>query len=229
MERPFASMITSGFVRTTGAVALGGALLLGSGSLVLGCGGSGGGSTTSGPLECGAHPGSGSPDTMPSGQNFSGVWHSPQYGEMHFVQTGQQIVGEYTRDERSGRVQGTAQGNVMRFEWSERRELVAGRPTTTRGRGYFRFFIGADGDAYLVGEWGPDDREDGGGPWCAARDRRRRPHLSTDSGSGSSGSTGTTGGGDDMGGDSFDDPDSSGSSSGSRSRDSGLGDDLDGL
>lgn len=55
--------------------------------------------------------------------------------------------------------------------------MVAGRPITTRGRGYFRFSIGGDGDAYLVGEWGHDDNESGGGPWRAARDRRRRPTI----------------------------------------------------
>ncbi len=89
---------------------------------------------------------------MPDGQTFTGVWHSPQYGEMQVVQTGSHVVGEYTRDERRGRIQGTAQGDLFRFEWQEERELIRGRPTTTRGHGYFQFQIGGDGDSYIVGE-----------------------------------------------------------------------------
>ena len=163
---------------------------------------------------------------MPDGQTFTGVWHSPQYGEMQVVQTGSHIVGEYVRDERRGRIQGTAQGDLFRFEWQEERELIRGRPTTTRGHGYFQFQIGGDGDSYLVGEWGHDDNETGGGPWRAARDRRRRPHLSTDA---------STTGGDSTTGDGLVDLGPAGTgSTGSGSTSSGqtgdpVGDDLDGL
>ncbi len=114
-----------------------------------------------------------SPGTMPDGGSYTGVWHSPQYGEMHLVQTGAQVVGCYTKDERRGRIQGTVQGDLMRFEWSERRELVVGRPITTRGHGYFQYAVGDDSDHYAQGEWGHDDNETGGGPWRAVRDRRR--------------------------------------------------------
>lgn len=170
-----------------------------------------------------------SPGPMPAGQTFTGVWHSPQYGEMHMVQTGSQVVGEYTQDERHGRIQGTAQGDLMRFEWSDERELVMGRPTTTRGHGYFQFQVGGDGDSYIVGEWGHDQNETGGGPWRAARDRRRQPHLggatSGGSGSSSSESGGSDDGLEDLG------PSGGGSSSSTSSGSSGdgLGSDLDGL
>jgi hypothetical protein len=147
-----------------------------------------------------------SPGPMPDGETFTGVWHSPQYGEMQMVQTGNAVVGEYVHDERRGRIQGTVTGDLMRFEWSESREMVAGRPNTTRGRGYFRFEVGDDNDRYIVGEWGHDANETGGGPWRAVRDRRRRPSLS-------GGSEGTSGGAaDDEGGSSGDDfPDEGGS------------------
>ena len=164
---------------------------------------------------------------MPQGGTFSGVWHSPQYGEMQMVQTGQNVVGEYVKDERRGRIQGTVRGNVMRFEWSENRELVAGRPIVTRGRGYFRYAIGEDGDHYVRGEWGHDDYMAGGGPWNAVRDRRRQPSLS--------GRSESSSGGDDVedfdsagGGDSFDSADDSdGGSGASGGDDDAL--DLDGL
>ncbi len=136
-------------------------------SLALGaCGGGGGGRANV------------TPGVMPQGETFTGVFHSPQYGEMQFVQTGNQVVGEYVKDERRGQIQGTVTGDILRFEWSERRELVQGRPNTTRGRGYFRFVVGEDTDFYLVGEWGHDNNETGGGPWRAVRDRRRRPSVS---------------------------------------------------
>ncbi|MFK7990730.1 MAG: hypothetical protein AB8I08_32215 [Sandaracinaceae bacterium] len=133
---------------------------------------------------CGGASG-GVPDgPMPQGGSFTGVWHSPQYGEMQMVQTGQQVVGEYTKDERRGRIQGTVRGGVMRFEWSEERELVAGRPITTRGRGYFVYEIGGDGDHYVRGEWGTDNNTSGGGPWNAVRDRRREPRMNEGGSSG---------------------------------------------
>lgn len=149
-----------------------------------------------------------SPGQMPEGGTFTGIWHSPQYGEMHLVQTGTQVVGCYTKDERRGRIQGTVQGDLMRFEWSERRELVSGRPLTTRGRGYFRYRLGDDGDHYATGEWGHDDNEVGGGEWNAVRDRRRtrRPNADT-CGAASSGSEEPRGDsfeGGESGGDSFD-------------------------
>jgi len=164
---------------------------------------------------------------MPSGGSFTGVWHSPQYGRMEMVQTGQQVVGHYTKDERTGRIQGTARGNVMRFEWSERRELVAGRPITTRGRGYFRYAIGDDSDHYIRGEWGVDDAMTGGGEWNGVRDRRARPTVDTGGGDTSGGSES---------GNNFEDFDTAddgggggGSSSGSGSGSSDSALDLDGL
>jgi len=175
---------------------------------VMGCGGGSGVNVAEGP--------------MPDGGSFTGVWHSPQYGEMHMVQTGQQVVGNYTKDERTGRIQGTVRGNVMRFEWSEQREMVSGVPQTTRGRGYFRYAVGDDGDHYIQGEWGHDDNMAGGGPWNAVRDRRAQPEVNPRSdeetagsenfeefdtagdGAGGGGSGGGASGGGDSGGDDLD-------------------------
>jgi hypothetical protein len=164
---------------TSTITALGAAL-----ALAAGCGG-GGVSIPQGP--------------MPANGSYTGVWHSPQYGEMHLVQTGSSVVGEYTKDERRGRIQGTVQGNVLRFEWSEQRELVAGRPIVTRGRGYFHYAIGDDGDHYIRGQWGVDQNMTGGGEWNAVRDRRRQPR--------NVGSGGTTTSGDEENVTEFDRPD----------------------
>ena len=121
------------------------------------------------------------PGNMPAGGNFTGVWFSPQYGEMNIVQTGTTVLGEYAKDERHGRIEGTVRGDVMHFQWTEFRELIRGRPITTRGRGYFHYVIDGD-DHQIQGEWGQDQNEVGGGPWTGVKAKRRHPHLSTDTG-----------------------------------------------
>jgi hypothetical protein len=169
---------------------------------------------------CGASGGRAnvSPGVMPEGGSFGGVWNSPQYGRMDMVQNGATIVGEYTKNERSGRIEGTAQGDLMRFTWSERRELVAGVPRLNRGRGYFRLVKDAEGFK-LIGEWGHDDDETGGGPWNAIH-TRWRPRLSTDSGNSSGGESGDSGGEGDGDGGGVEETGEAGESGG----DDGLGD-----
>jgi hypothetical protein len=182
------------------------------GIVAAGCGGGTRGSVSSGP--------------MPEGGSFTGIWNSPQYGEMHLVQTGSAVVGCYVQNERRGRIQGTASGNVLRFEWSERREMVVGRPTMTRGRGYFQYALDSNGDHVFTGQWGADDNETGGGQWNAWRDRRRTRRPSPDC----TESTDSGGSGEQQG-DSFEGGGSSGSGSGSGTTggDSGGGDELEGL
>jgi hypothetical protein len=110
--------------------------------------------------------------SMPEGGTFTGVWHSPQYGEMHMRQSGSSVIGRYTKDERNGRIQGNVEGDVMRFEWTEKRELIAGRSVTTKGHGYFRIIHDeAEKTWKLIGEWGNDAAERGGGPWNAVKSK----------------------------------------------------------
>lgn len=136
------------------------ALLLG---LTLGCGGSQ--APKAGPL--------------PQGGTFYGVCQSPQYGSMHLCQSGKQVVGDYVKNERAGRIQGDIEGDLLLFQWEDRRELVVGKPQIRRGRGYFHIEIGEDGDQYIKGEWGMDDDVSGGGPWNAVKLRRGQPDRCT--------------------------------------------------
>jgi len=135
-------------------------LLLG---VILGCGGSQ--KPKAGPL--------------PEGATFYGVWQSPQYGNMHMCQSGKQVIGDYVKHERAGRIQGDLDGDLLIFQWEDRRELVSGKPQVRRGRGYFRIEIGEDGDQYVKGEWGMDDDLSGGGPWNAVKLRRGQPDRCT--------------------------------------------------
>ena len=136
------------------------ALLLG---VIFGCGGSQ--KPKAGPL--------------PEGATFYGVWQSPQYGNMHMCQSGKQVIGDYIKNERAGRIQGDVDGDLLIFQWEDRRELVSGKPQIRRGRGYFRIQIGEDGDQYVQGEWGMDDDLSGGGPWNAVKLRRGQPDRCT--------------------------------------------------
>jgi hypothetical protein len=162
-------------------------------------------------LGCGGGSADVSVGTMPQGGAFTGVYHSPQYGEMNIIQTGDSVVGEYKKDERSGRINGSVEGDIMRFEWVENKAMISNRPTETRGRGYFRYMIDpSNGDHVLKGEWGIGDNETGGGPWNAWKSKHSQPKLSTDSGESSGGETLPD---EEMGSDDYGSDDSGGDSS----------------
>src|SRR5688572_25084220 len=78
---------------------------------------------------------------MPEGGEFTGVYFSPQYGEMNMIQNGSAVIGEYKQDERFGKIQGEASGDLLKFEWTEKKALVSNRAQETRGRGYFRYKV----------------------------------------------------------------------------------------
>lgn len=124
---------------------------------------------------CGASNASIKPGAMPDDGSFSGVYFSPQYGEMRLTQNGSAVIGEYTKDERSGKIQGEANGDLLRFEWRETKAMVANRPQETRGHGYFRYMVDAsNGDHILKGRWGLLDDDAEGGEWNAYKSRTRK-------------------------------------------------------
>jgi hypothetical protein len=129
---------------------------------------------------------------MPEGGDFTGVYHSPQYGEMNLVQTGNSVVGEYRKDERAGRINGSVEGNLLKFDWIERRALVLNKPVESKGKGYFHYLIDpANNEHVLKGEWGNGDQRTGGGPWNAWKSLRAKPQLSGGSEGTESGGTGS--------------------------------------
>lgn len=115
---------------------------------------------------------------MPEGGNFTGVYFSPQYGEMHMVQDGAHVRGRYTKDERKGKIVGELDGNVLSFEWSERKAMIANRPQETRGRGYFQYVVDpGNGEHKIMGRWGLEDDDHQGGAWNAYKSKTREPQL----------------------------------------------------
>lgn len=170
-------------------------------TLAIGCGGSSLPEVTAGP--------------MPDNGNFTGVYFSPQYGEMHLVQNGNAVIGKFSKDERSGKLQGEADGNLMRFEWTEYKAMVSNRPQETRGHGYFKYMVDAsNGDHVLKGRWGLDEDNQGGGEWNAFKSRTRQPDLES------------LGGGDTSGGEGETESDSSSSGDDSESSGEDEGDDI---
>jgi hypothetical protein len=123
--------------------------------------------------------------SMPTGGNFTGVYFSPQYGEMNLVQNGSAVIGEYKQEMRSGKIQGEATGDLMRFEWVEKKAMVSNRAQEARGHGYFRYEVDkANGDHVLKGEWGLGDAATGGGPWNGYKAKGKEPHLSNETSGG---------------------------------------------
>jgi hypothetical protein len=136
---------------------------------------------------------------MPENGTFTGVYFSPQYGEMHMVQNGNAVVGKYKQDEREGQIQGEVNGDLMRFEWTVYKAMVSNRPQITRGHGYFRYMVDAsNGDHLLKGRWGLNDDDTNGGEWSGYKAKTRQPdleHFANDIPT-NGGDTGKSGGGD---------------------------------
>jgi hypothetical protein len=125
--------------------------------------------------------------TMPAEGTFTGVYYSPQYGEMNMIQNGNSVIGEYKQEMREGKIQGEATGDLLKFEWVEKKAMVSNRAQETRGHGYFRYVIDkGNGDHVLQGEWGLGDSMTGGGPWNGVKSKRKEPHLSHETSGGDS-------------------------------------------
>ncbi|MCG8557849.1 MAG: hypothetical protein MJD61_21585 [Proteobacteria bacterium] len=115
---------------------------------------------------------------MPEGGSFEGVWFSPQYGRMDMIQNGDTVLGEYSKDERTGTLQGDVEGDMLRFSWEEKRALISNRPTSTKGHGYFRYRVDPNTEEHkILGRWGLGDNDNNGGPWNGVKSKRLTPEL----------------------------------------------------
>lgn len=112
---------------------------------------------------------------MPAGKDFTGVWFSPQFEHMNLRQSGDRVAGVYTYRE-GGRIEGTVEGNMLRFTWIEpgKKETAT---RTMKGSGYLQLVVepGEYEEVNIVGEWGYNDDLTGGGPWSAEYVRELLP------------------------------------------------------
>jgi len=76
--------------------------------------------------------------------------YDSKFGQVRLEQSGRRIVGTYDYD--GGRLEGTIDGNVIRFAWTER---------SGAGRGVWV----VASTSQLIGTWGTGDDDIGGGGW----------------------------------------------------------------
>jgi hypothetical protein len=128
------------------------------------------------------------PKPMPEGGDFDGVFQSPAYGRMEFTVEGDKAVGLYEGERHYGRIEGTINGNVMRFTWTQWNMDLQGKQRSKTGKGYFIYRIDEEKGTTkirlvhrLKGEWGYAEAEVGN-PWKAIKLSNRakkvlKPHV----------------------------------------------------
>ncbi len=85
--------------------------------------------------------------TTPRALDVSGTYDS-NWGRIELRQSGHDVIGAY--DFHHGRLHGTLDGNLLRYQWKE---------DTGSGRGVF--VVASNGQ--LIGTWGTSDDVSGGG------------------------------------------------------------------
>ncbi len=174
-------MRLSGFLSTF--VALLAALLLP--ALALGCG----------PDKQPAKVAKVKPKPMPDGAEWTGVYYSALFGELHMVQEGNLVNGKWVRPVKGrwGKLQGNADSNVLKFDWDEYVDGLIGPNSKKSGKGYFVYSRpeGDNVDDVIEGQVGRGDDELGV-EWKAVKQRNVDPKLDSIGGVGAS----EVGGGD---------------------------------
>jgi hypothetical protein len=135
------------------------------------------------------------PRPMPEGGNFDGVFQSPAYGRMEFTVQGANVIGLYEGERHYGKIEGTINGDVLNFTWTQWKQDLQGKERTSTGHGYFRYIIDEEKTTAsskmvhkLNGEWGYD-ADNAGNPWKAVKlsDRTKKqlkPHNTGEGGEG---------------------------------------------
>lgn len=115
---------------------------------------------------------------MPGNGNWRGVYYSQTYGYLHLVTQGTTVSGKWrtTAGEKWGAMHGTADGDLLRFEWEETRIGMFGPNAKSHGKGYFKYVVpdGDDPDHEIHGQWGLNENE-AGYTWEAIKQRRMEP------------------------------------------------------
>jgi len=118
--------------------------------------------------------------SMPDGQEWQGVYYSQHYGELHLQSDGDSANGAWKTPMGSfGEMHGKIEGNLLRYEWKERRIGAVGADATKEGKGYFVFLVPKEGEAPEIhGEWGLG-QSDAGNSWEAVKQKNKQPDLKT--------------------------------------------------
>ena len=140
--------------------------------VALGCGGA----QKTARVEIAARP-------MPESGSWDGVFQSPAYGRMEFTVQGANVVCLYEGERHYGKIEGTIDGDVLNFTWTQWKQDLQGKERTSTGHGYFRYVIEEEKTTSstkrvhrLNGEWGYD-ADNAGNPWKAIRLERAKKQL----------------------------------------------------
>ena len=115
------------------------------------------------------------PGAMPAGGNWDGVFQSPAYGRMEFTVAGDHVTGLYEGERHFGKIEGTINGDVLNFKWTQWNQDLQGKQRSKNGNGYFRYIIEQEQGnrsshevQKIVGEWGYGE-DNGGNVWNAVK------------------------------------------------------------
>ena len=117
------------------------------------------------------------PGPMPAGGEWNGVYFSTVFGYLHLVSDNKSANGAWrtAAGDAWGEMSGQCEGDLLKYEWTERKIGAIGADATKKGHGYFRYTIPKEGEAAkIVGEWGLGE-SDAGNPWEAVKQIRMEP------------------------------------------------------
>jgi hypothetical protein len=161
-------MIATRLFRFGWVAALGASLLVSlAGFGVAGCGGSNGE-----PKMANVQPGS-----MPAGGEWTGVYYSPTYGMLHILAEGDNINGAWrtSAGDAWGELYGKADGDLLKYSWTEHKSGLIGEGATRSGNGYFKYTAPKENEPHeIVGEWGLGE-SDAGNTWSGIKQNNVEP------------------------------------------------------
>jgi hypothetical protein len=115
--------------------------------------------------------------SLPEGGEWNGVYFSTRFGYLHLVSDNRSANGAWrtASGDAWGEMSGTCEGDLLKYEWTERKIGAIGADATRKGHGYFKYTIPTPGEPHkIVGEWGLGD-SDAGNPWDAVKQIRMEP------------------------------------------------------
>jgi hypothetical protein len=119
--------------------------------------------------------------SLPEGGEWNGVYYSTQFGYLHLVSDNRSANGAWrtAAGDAWGEMSGTIEGDLLKYEWTERKIGAIGADATKKGHGYFRYTIPTPGEPHkIIGEWGLG-KSDSGNPWEAVKQIRMEPKPET--------------------------------------------------
>lgn len=115
--------------------------------------------------------------TMPDGGDWEGVYYDQVFGFVHITVSGGAATGAWrtTAGDKWGEMHGEINGDLLRYQWIERKIGVVGPGAKSEGKGYFKYTIPKPGEPHVIkGEWGLNENEVGHG-WEALKQMNMEP------------------------------------------------------